>query len=254
MPSIDLCNVSVEFPIYTAKNRSIRTDLLQRIGGRIHRDTADKRVVVQALRNINLSLKSGDRLGLIGPNGAGKSTLLRVIAGIYEPLRGTVMVEGGVSPLFDTTLGIDSELTGYENIILRSVLLGRTIKEARENMPAIAAFSELEEFLDLPMRTYSAGMSLRLSFAISTAHTPDILLLDEIVAAGDATFSLKARTRMRELVEKASILVLALHEASGLRDYCNKLAVLRGGEITDLGPVDEVLERYFEGAERAYAE
>lgn len=246
MPSIDLSNVSVEFPIYTTKSRSIRTDLLQRIGGRIRRDTEDKRLVVQALRNINLSLQSGDRLGLIGPNGAGKSTLLRVIAGIYEPGQGIVSVEGEVSPLFDTTLGIDAELTGYENIILRSVLLGRTIREAGESMPAIAAFSELEEFLDLPMRTYSAGMSLRLSFAISTAQAPDILLLDEVVAAGDAAFSLKARARMRELVEKASILVLALHDASGLRDYCNKLAVLRGGEITDLGPVDEVLERYFE--------
>ena len=193
MPAIDLVDVSVDFPIYTAQTRSIRSDLMRRIGGRIQHDAHNHKTVVQALRNVNLSLRPGDRLGLIGPNGAGRSTLLRVMSGVYEPPRGYVRIDGKVSAVVDITLGFNSELSGYDNIILRSVVLGATIAQARERAPEIAEFSELGEFLTLPIRTYSAGMITRLAFAISTAVQPDILLLDEVVAAGDVQFSKKAR-------------------------------------------------------------
>jgi ABC-2 type transport system ATP-binding protein/lipopolysaccharide transport system ATP-binding protein len=244
MPAIELVDVSVDFPIYTAQTRSIRTDLFHRIGGRIQRKPTDRRTSIQALRNVNLSLRAGDRLGLIGPNGSGKSTLLRVMSGVYEPPRGHVHVEGKVSSLVDFTLGFDPELSGHDNIILRSVVLGLTISEARERVPEIAEFSELGEFLALPIRTYSAGMVTRLAFAISTAIHPDILLLDEIVAAGDIAFSRKARERTQRMARSASILVLAIHDVRMLRRFCDRLAVLRGGEIDDIGPIDEVLKRY----------
>jgi ABC-type polysaccharide/polyol phosphate transport system ATPase subunit len=244
MPAIDLVDVSVDFPIYTAQTRSIRSDLMRRIGGRIQHDAHNHKTVVQALRNVTLSLRPGDRLGLIGPNGAGKSTLLRVMSGVYEPPRGYVHIDGKVSAVVDITLGFDSELSGYDNIILRSVVLGATIAEARERAPDIADFSELGEFLSLPIRTYSAGMVTRLAFAISTAVQPDILLLDEVVAAGDVQFSKKARERTLEMADSASILVLAIHDMTTLRNFCSKLAVLRAGEIADIGPIGEVLERY----------
>lgn len=244
MPAIDLVDVSVDFPIYTAQTRSIRTDIMRRIGGRIEHNAHKHTTVVQALRHVNLSLRPGDRLGLIGPNGAGKSTLLRVMSGVYEPPSGVVRIEGKVSAVVDITLGFDSELSGYDNIIMRSVVLGASIAEARERAPGIAEFSELGEFLTLPIRTYSAGMITRLAFAISTAVQPDILLLDEVVAAGDVHFSKKARERTLKMAGSASILVLAIHDMNTLRSFCSKAAVLRAGEIADIGPIDEVLERY----------
>lgn len=244
MPAIDLVDVSVEFPIYTAQTRSIRSDLMRRIGGRIEHDESKHKTVVRALRNVNLSLRPGDRLGLIGPNGAGKSTLLRVMSGVYEPPRGYARIEGRVSALVDITLGFDSELSGYDNIILRSVVLGATIQQARERAQEIADFSELGEFLSLPIRTYSAGMVTRLAFAVSTAVQPDILLLDEVVAAGDSNFSKKARDRTLKMAESASILVLAIHDVAMLRQFCDKVAVLRAGEIAEIGPIEEVLDRY----------
>lgn len=244
MPAIDLVDVSVDFPIYTAQTRSIRTDIMRRIGGRIEHNLHKHTTVVQALRNVSLSLRPGDRLGLIGPNGAGKSTLLRVMSGVYEPPSGVVRIEGKVSAVVDITLGFDSELSGYDNIILRSVVLGATIAEARERAAEIAEFSELGEFLTLPIRTYSAGMITRLAFAISTAVQPDILLLDEVVSAGDVHFAKKARQRTLEMAGSASILVLAIHDMATLRNFCSKAAVLRAGEIADIGPIDEVLARY----------
>jgi ABC-2 type transport system ATP-binding protein/lipopolysaccharide transport system ATP-binding protein len=244
MPSIDLVDVTVVFPVYSAQGRSFKSDLLRRIGGRIQREEAAGRYVVRALRNITLALRAGDRLGLIGPNGAGKSTLLRVISGVYEPPQGSVRIEGQVSSLLDVTLGIDPELSGYDNIILRSVLLGSTIAQAKARIPDIAEFSELGEFLELPVRTYSSGMMLRLAFAISTAATPTILVLDEVVGVGDATFAEKARARVQHLMDNASIVVLASHDTRMLRRFCTRIAVLESGEITYLGPTEEALARY----------
>jgi len=244
MSAIDICGVTVEFPIYSAKARSIRTHLLSRIGGRIQ-DSADRGyLVVRALNNVSLTLRAGDRLGLVGPNGAGKSTLLRVLSGVYEPPIGTVRVQGTVSSLLDMTLGIDPELSGYENIVLRSVLLGRTVAEAQEKTPEIAEFSGLGEFLELPVRTYSSGMLLRLAFSVSTAYRPEIVILDEVVGAGDAEFSEKAGMRTREIAENASIVVIASHATATLRQFCSRVAILSGGEIVESGDIDETLERY----------
>jgi ABC-type polysaccharide/polyol phosphate transport system ATPase subunit len=244
MASIDLVNVSVEFPVYTSVGRSIRAEMLRRIGGRIQEGYERGRLVVRALRNINLSLRPGHRLGLIGANGAGKSTLLRLLSGVYEPPIGSIKVSGNVSSMLDVMLGIDLELNGYDNIILRGVLLGMSITEVRAMTPEIAEFSELGEFLQLPVRTYSAGMMLRLAFAISTATRPDIVLLDEVIGVGDQAFAAKAKARLQEMVDNASILVLASHDYSVLSRFCNQIAVLQAGEIVDIGETSDVLERY----------
>lgn len=244
MASIDVVNVSVEFPVYTAVGRSIRAEMLRRIGGRIQEGQEGGRLVVRALRNINLSLRPGHRLGLIGPNGAGKSTLLRLLSGVYEPPFGSIAINGNVSSMLNVMLGIDPELNGYDNIVLRGVLLGMSIAEARARTPEIAEFSDLGEFLELPVRTYSAGMMLRLAFAISTATRPDIVLLDEVIGVGDTAFSTKARARIQEMVDNASILVLASHDHGVLSTFCNQIAVLQAGEIVDMGEASEVLARY----------
>jgi ABC-type polysaccharide/polyol phosphate transport system ATPase subunit len=243
MPAIDLINVSVGFPVYSARTRSIRSHFLS-IGGRIQSNGDGSRTIVRALNNVNLSLRAGDRVGLIGPNGAGKSTLLRVLSGIYEPPQGIVRIEGTVATLLDMTLGIDPELNGLENIVLRSVVLGKTIAEAKAKTPEIAEFSGLGDFLELPVRTYSAGMLLRLAFSVSTAYRPDIAILDEVVGAGDAEFSERASLRIREVTENASIMVMASHDTAALRKFCNRMAILRGGEIVQFGPIDEVLPEY----------
>lgn len=247
MTSIDLINVSLDFPIYSAKGRSLRSDLLRRVGGRIQTGEESGRLVVRALRNINLSLRPGDRLGLIGPNGSGKSTLLRVMSRVYEPPVGTVRIVGKMSSLLDLTLGMDFELTGYENIVLRALVLGMTIAEARAKTPEIASFSELGDFLELPVRTYSNGMLLRLAFAVSTVGRPDMVLLDEMISAGDDAFAKKASARIDELVNNASILVLASHSHEILRRFCTRVAVLARGEIDQLGPTNEVLDRMLAG-------
>lgn len=241
-PAIELIDASVSFPIYNARGRSLRSSLLRRVGGQV--STEDDGVTVNALRNINLSLRSGDRLALVGHNGAGKSTLLRVFSGSYEPSGGVAEVTGTVSSLLDITMGMDPELTGAENIILRGVFIGMSIREARQSIPDVAEFSELGDYLELPMRTYSSGMTLRLAFAICTATTPDILLLDELISVGDSSFALKARQRIEDLMDRASILVLASHDAKTLRKYCNRAIMLEEGQIVADGSVDDVLLRY----------
>ncbi|MGV6872945.1 ABC transporter ATP-binding protein [Pseudochelatococcus sp. B33] len=242
MPSIDLVNATVEFPIYNARGRSIRSTLLQRVGGAV--STEADGVTVTALRDVTLSLKNGDRLALVGHNGAGKSTLLRVFSGAYEPSSGSAEVVGKVASLLDITMGMDPELTGAENIILRGVFLGMTIEEARKTIPDVAAFSELGDYVNLPMRTYSNGMTLRLAFAISTAQAPDILLLDELISVGDTAFAAKARDRIEAMMNRASILVLASHDAKTLRKYCNRAIMLSEGRLVAEGGVDEVLSAY----------
>ncbi|MBB3808887.1 ABC transporter ATP-binding protein [Pseudochelatococcus contaminans] len=242
MPSIDLVNATVEFPIYNARGRSLRNTLLQRVGGAV--STEADGVTVTALRDVNLSLRNGDRLAIVGHNGAGKSTLLRVFSGAYEPSSGQADIVGNVASLLDITMGMDPELTGAENIILRGVFLGKTIDEARKMIPEVVEFSELGEYVDLPMRTYSSGMTLRLAFAISTARAPDILLLDELISVGDSVFAAKARQRIEAMMQHASILVLASHDAKTLRKYCNRAIMMSEGRLVADGTVDEVLSAY----------
>lgn len=241
MASIRLERVSVAFPIYNGRSRSLKNRVLAATtGGRIGRD-ARNHVLIQALDEVSLAFEHGDRVGLMGHNGAGKTTLLRVLAGIYEPLSGKLKVAGNVAPLFDIGLGMDFESTGYENIILRGLYLGLSRSGIRAKTEEIAEFSELGEFLDLPLRTYSAGMYARLAFSISTCIEPEILLLDEGVGIGDSVFLEKARRRLAEFMDRAGIVVLASHQEALLRDMCNKVVLMQHGRVVATGGIDEIL-------------
>jgi ABC-2 type transport system ATP-binding protein/lipopolysaccharide transport system ATP-binding protein len=237
-------NVSVQFPIYSGGSQSLKKRLLfHGSGGRLGRD-AHQRIVVEALRDVSLSLRAGDRVGLIGSNGAGKSTLLRVMAGIYEPFQGTVTSRGQLSPMLDIGLGIDRELSGYDNMRLRGLILGLHPSEIDERIADIAEFTELGDYLDIPVRTYSAGMLARLTFGISTCFTPEILLLDEWLLAGDASFLSKAQSRLEAFIETTSIVVLASHNADVLQRWCSKGIWLQRGEVAAEGDVRSVLAAY----------
>lgn len=242
MASITLNNASVEFPIYNARGRSIRRNIMARVGGTVAAEGDS--VTVSAIKGVNLSLKEGERLGLLGHNGAGKSTLLRVLSGAYEPSSGSAEINGTVSSLLDITMGMDPEMSGAENIILRGALIGMTIPEARDSIPEISEFAEIGDFIDLPMRTYSSGMNLRLAFAISTAIRPDILLMDELISVGDAAFATKAKKRIRDLIASAGILVLASHDAKSLLEYCTRGVVMEHGAVAFDGPIEEAIARH----------
>ena len=244
MADILVNDVTVEFPLYGGGSRSLKKTLMRAgTGGRIARD-AGERICVQALRNVSLAIGHGERVGLIGANGAGKTTLLRVLAGIYEPAYGTVRVEGWTSPLFDVGLGIDSEATGYENIMLRGLLLGLDPDEIRARIQEISDFTELGDHLSLPVRTYSAGMRLRLAFAVSTCIRPEILLMDEWIGVGDAHFLEKAEARMHDFVDRSSILVIASHSDALIKRLCSKVVLLDHGEVKAIGLVAEILDQY----------
>ncbi|MGE0433852.1 MAG: ABC transporter ATP-binding protein [Planctomycetota bacterium] len=199
---------------------------------------------VNALRGVNLQIHAGERVGIVGLNGAGKSTLLRVAGGVYPPTQGTVDIAGRVSCLFDVAQGFDDSATGHENIVTRSLVLGATMKQIRERRDEIAAFCELGEFLDLPVRTYSAGMRLRLAFAISTAYDCELLLLDEVVAAGDEAFRKKAYTRIRELIARSAILMFASHSPESVKELCERAIWVHDGLIKRDGPAAEVVDEY----------
>ncbi len=246
MASIRLEKVSVSFPIYDASSRSLKKRLLSgTTGGLIKEDPASGGIsIVQALDEVTLSFEHGDRVGLVGHNGAGKTTLLRVLANIYEPNSGRVAVEGHVAPLFDISLGMDPESSGYENIVLRGLFLGLRRAEIRKRVDEIAEFTELGNFLELPIRTYSAGMRMRLAFAISTSIDPDILLLDEGIGAGDASFLDKAKKRLDSFTGKAAIIVLASHSEGLVRKMCNKAVLLTHGKVDLFDDTDVVLKAY----------
>lgn len=248
MASITLEQVSVSFPIYSSATRSIKNRLIQSAtGGQICSESGSDRIsVVQALQDINLKLESGDRIGLVGHNGAGKTTLLRVLGGIYEPNEGRVSVEGSTVPLFDISLGMDPESTGYENIVLRGLYLGLSRSQMRERLEEIADFTELGDFLNLPIRTYSAGMRMRLAFAVSTSVAPDILLIDEGIGAGDAAFLQKASERLKLFTEQVSIIVLSSHSEELIKRMCNKAVLMEHGRMIGSGVTEDVLTMYRE--------
>ncbi len=241
---LELDRVNVSFPLYQGGSRSLKKSLLARSSaGRIARDASD-RITVDALREISLSLDSGDRLALIGANGAGKTTLLRVMAGIYEPATGTVSVHGRISPMFDIGLGVDIDFSGYDNIRMRGLILGLSAREIERLLPSIAEFTELGDYLDMPVRTYSSGMTLRLTFAVATCFQPEILLMDEWILAGDAHFMAKAQARIDSFVKKASVLVLASHSLETCRRWCNKALWLSEGTVRLFGEVNDVVDEY----------
>ena len=245
MATVIVEDVFVEFPIYGTA-RSLRTALFARATGGLIQRTAGRhgRVVVKALNGVSFTLRDGDRLGLIGGNGAGKSTLLKVLAGVYHPVSGQVLVRGKITSFFDILPGLDPEDTGYENIVTGGLLLGMSRDAIESKMADIEQFSELGEYLALPVRTYSAGMMARLGFAVATAVDPGILLVDEGIGAGDARFAERASRRMQEFVDRSSILVLASHSDALIKSWCNRAALFEAGEMRLIGEVDEVIQAY----------
>ena len=248
-PHIETRNAWVEFPIFDAKTRSIKKTFLGKAGGAIGR-TGDNVVVIEALRDITMTLKMGDRVGLVGHNGAGKSTLLRLLSGIYEPTRGRTVVRGRVAPVFDLGVGMDPETTGFENIIIRGLLLGQTRKQMMAKVDEIAEFTELGEYLSMPLRTYSTGMRVRLAMGVVTSIDPEILLLDEGIGAVDAEFLAKARTRLQALVERSGILVFASHSNEFLARLCKTAMWIDHGTVRLEGSIEEVVRAY-EGEDAA---
>ena len=241
---LSLDNVSVSFPIYHGGSRSLKKNLLFRgSGGQLASD-ASHRITVEALRNVSMEFRTGDRVALVGKNGAGKTTLLRVMAGIYEPVTGVVKSRGRISPMFDISLGIDGDISGYDNIRLRGLILGLPAREIEERMAGIAEFTELGDYLDIPVRTYSSGMMTRLTFAVATCFSPEILLMDEWILAGDAGFLAKAQHRVEDFVEQAGILVLASHSTEICRRWCNKAVWMERGEVKMAADVNAVLDSY----------
>ena len=235
MAFISLKDVSVNFPIYGAGAASLKKTLAASVtGGRFGKETGVN--VVQALGNINLELKSGDRLGLVGHNGAGKSTLLRALAGVYEPSSGEFVRQGTVASLIDPALGIEHDATGIENIMLRGLVMGMSKKQIDDLTPEICEFSGLGEYVHMPVRTYSTGMLMRLAFSISTSVQADILLMDEWLSVGDAEFTEKAEQRMRDVVSKSGILVLASHSPDLIAKECNRVIHLEHGRIVGQTP------------------
>ena len=247
MVSIDTYDACVDFPIFDAKTRSMKQTFLGAAGGAIGRNSSNT-VMVEALKGVNLHLQEGDRIGLVGHNGAGKSTLLRLLSGIYEPTRGSTIVRGRVAPVFDLGVGMDPEISGYENIMIRGLFLGQTRKAMRRKMDDIAEFSELGDYLEMPLRTYSTGMRIRLALGVVTSIDPEILLLDEGIGAVDAAFMAKARGRLVEMVERSGILVFASHSNEFLAQLCDSALWIDHGEVRQVGRVDDVVEAY-EGPE-----
>jgi lipopolysaccharide transport system ATP-binding protein len=225
--------IVVSFPIFNAAHRSLkRTVLHATTGGRVARESESK-VSVCALDRLSFHIKAGDRVGLMGHNGSGKTTLLRVLSGIYEPVYGRISVRGRVASLLDLSLGMDTEATGYENIRLRAILAGLSSADVQAKMEDIAEFSELDEYLEMPIRTYSSGMMLRLAFAVSTSVEADILLMDEWLSVGDADFSEKAARRLEDLVDRTPILVVASHDRALIARMCNRVFRLEHGTIVE---------------------
>ncbi len=242
--NLELDSVTVIFPIYNAGTRSLKHRILhQGTGGRIARDVGN-RLCVRALDDVSLSFNHGDRVGLVGCNGAGKTTLLRVLAGAYEPTRGHVRRSGRTATLLNISLGIDPEATGYENIMIRGLFLGLMPEEVRERMDEIAEFTELGDYLAMPVHTYSSGMRLRLAFAVCTCFDPEILLMDEWLSVGDRIFVDKARRRLEDFMERAGILVVASQNLSLLERICTAGVLLDAGKVRACGPIKEVLQEY----------
>ena len=235
--------LSVDFPLYHSDSRSLKKTILGAATSRFAKDDR-QRLVVQALRDISFTLRSGDRLGLVGSNGSGKTTLLRTLSGIYQPTAGSLSMEGGLTSLLDPGQGMNMDLTGWENIRLRGYFLGMKKADIARLQADVEDFSELGHFLDLPVRNYSSGMIVRLAFAMATAVHPEILIMDEWILAGDASFMDKAKQRVETMVRHADILVLASHQSGILAEWCSRLIWLDQGRIRAEGHPMDVLAQY----------
>lgn len=248
---IELNSVSLAYPIYSIRAQSLRNTIADfAVGGKLLRDGKDV-IHVGALNNISFTLHDGDRLGIVGHNGAGKTTLLKVLAGVYEPDKGRVDVNGRVSSMIDIGLGVDPTLTGRENVINMGRIRGYTTKQILAKMGDIVTFTDLGQFIDLPMKTYSAGMMTRLIFGVATSMDPEVLLMDEWIGAGDKSFIDKATARLNDVLTRARVIVLASHSWSLIHEMCNKLLVMDGGNQIYFGDIngwDEANNRPFKAA------
>jgi len=243
MSLIDVSGVDVEFPIYHGNSRSLKRTVFAAARGRVGED-ARHRLSVHALRDVTFTLKPGERLGLIGHNGAGKTTLLRTLAGIYEPAVGRVRVQGTLGVLLDANLGMNAEMTGRENIVLRGLTNGLSRAAIRRLEEDVQAFADLDAFLDLPLRFYSSGMVVRLGFAMATAIRPQVLLMDEWFLAGDAAFMVKAKARLEDMVRGAEILVLSSHNNDIVREWSTRVIWMDQGRMRADGDPASVLAEY----------
>jgi ABC-2 type transport system ATP-binding protein len=238
--AIILDDVSIDIPIYDVSRASLRKALLGRtIGGRFGQ--SGSHITVTALKNVTFEAHDGDRIALVGDNGSGKSTLLRVASKVYPPTDGRITITGNISPMFDATLGMSMDATGLENIQIAGTIWGLTRAQIRNSVDDIAEFTELGDYLKVPVRTYSNGMMLRLAFAIATARDPEILLIDEIIGVGDAGFFEKAFARLHKLVQRSRILMVAAHQDDMLRRLCDKAIWLSHGKLMQFGDIEGVL-------------
>ncbi len=240
MAKIELRDVGLTFTIRQQRKVTLKEYLLRGL----FLQSRNPKIAVHALDGLNLTARDGDRIGVIGHNGAGKSTLLKLLAGIYPPTTGTRVVEGRICSLFDIALGFEPDASGWDNIRYRSYLLGETPKTLKRKMDEIAEFSELGEFLHVPVRYYSSGMMVRLAFSISTAVEPEVLLIDEVLGAGDLAFQVKARDRMRDMMAAARLMVLVTHEIPTLEQICNRALWMQHGRVMMEGRPDEVVAAY----------
>jgi ABC-type polysaccharide/polyol phosphate transport system ATPase subunit len=245
---IDLKDVTIDYPLMVFNSHSLRANLayqVRRVFG--NRDAQSPVTYVRGLDNISLQIDAGERLGIIGHNGAGKTTLLRTLAGVYPPTSGNISLEGKISSLTDFTLGMDPHVDGIQNIIFRLIFMGKTFAEASACVEEIVAFSGLGDDINRPVYTYSTGMFLRLAFSISTYFPPDILLLDEIIGAGDEAFREKALRRIDSILETSRIVVLSSHDMGVIQKYCTRAILLHSGKIVADGPPEEITQRYLSG-------
>ncbi len=241
MAKIELNNVSLTFTVHQRKRVPLKEHAIRWL---LRRQSSFQAVAVHALAGVNLSVRDGDRIGVIGHNGAGKSTLLKLLAGIYPPTTGTREVEGKICSLFDISLGFEPEATGWDNISYRAYLQGESPSSLRGKIDEIASFSQLDTFLDVPVRHYSAGMMMRLAFSIATAIEPEVLLIDEVLAVGDMAFQEKAQARMKEMMSASRIMVLVAHDLKTIQAMCNRSIWLKQGHVMMEGPTADVVAAY----------
>jgi len=245
MAQIDFDEMILDFPVYgAAHTRSLKKELVRvATGGLIKRSEKDM-FEIRALDGLSFTIDHGTRLGLIGHNGAGKSTLLRMITGIYTPTYGSIQVDGAVTSLLDVMFAMYEDLTGYENILLRGTLHGLSTKEIKEKEAEIVKNSGLGDYVHMPMRTYSTGMKVRLAFCINTCIQPQILIMDELVGAGDESFQEEAKEKLDSLISSSEIFIIASHNTNWIKDNCNKVLWLDTGKQVFYGDVDEGIDRY----------
>jgi lipopolysaccharide transport system ATP-binding protein len=245
MAHITLNQASVVLPIFNSSARSLTNKLVSAATGGALTAQKGGHLSIEALRDLDLNIFAGDRLGIVGHNGSGKSTLLRLLSGIYEPSSGSIERSGSIASLVDISLGINGENTGRENIFLRGKLMGLSKKEIDEKIEEIIEFSELGDYINLPVRIYSSGMLLRLAFSVSTSITADILIMDEWLSVGDGAFGERASARLGGLVDESEILIIASHDRALIQKTCNKVVWLEHGHIKKIGPTQEITSEYF---------